>query len=170
MRVEVIESKINKKDAKKQILSKMPLMSRVSQFNSIATDFHLEYIELKVLSYEVITKKKGNKIFRQNTKIEKITMLINTYNGYSQSIEDIPTTVIKYISKSCIKKSKIKEEDMIEGVKSQIIYFLKDKMEEDSLDKINLQNINVIEIRSIYKPYWIANFKGKNILIDANTK
>ncbi|MEG1311725.1 MAG: hypothetical protein RSD47_06935, partial [Romboutsia sp.] len=99
-----------------------------------------------------------------------ITMLINTYNGYSQSIEDIPKTVIKYISKSCIKKSKIKEEDMIEGVKSQIIYFLKDKMEEDSLDKINLQNINVIEIRSIYKPYWIANFKGKNILIDANTK
>lgn len=167
MRVEVMESKVNKKDAKKHILSKMPLMSRVAQFNSVATDVHLEYIEFKVLSYEVITKEKRNKMFRQNTKRNKITMLVNTYNGYSQSIDNVPNTSKRYISKSCIKRAKIKEEDMIEGVKTQIIYFLKDKYQKESLDKISFQNINIKEIKSIYKPYWVADFKGKNILIDA---
>lgn len=167
MRVEVMESKVNKKDAKKHILSKMPLMSRVAQFNSVATDVHLEYIEFKVLSYEVITKEKRNKMFRQNTKSNKITMLVNTYNGYSQSIDNVPNTSKRYISKSCIKRAKIKEEDMIEGVKTQIIYFLKDKYQKESLDKISFQNINIKEIKSIYKPYWVADFKGKNILIDA---
>lgn len=167
MRVEVIESKVNKKEAKKHILSKMPLMSRVAQFNSVATDVHLEYIEFKVLSYEVITKEKRNKMFRQNTKSNKITMLVNTYNGYSQSIDNVPNTSKRYISKSCIKRSKIKEDDMIEGVKAQIIFFLKDKYQKENLDKISFQNIYIKEIKSIYKPYWVADFKGKNILIDA---
>lgn len=167
MRVEVMESKVNKKDAKKHILSKMPLMSRVAQFNSVATDVHLEYIEFKVLSYEVITREKRNRMFRQNTKSKKIIMLVNTYNGYSQSIDNVPNTSKKYVAKSCIKRSKIKEEDMIEGVKTQIIYFLKDKYKQENLDRISFQNINVIDIKSIYKPYWVADFKGKNILIDA---
>lgn len=167
MRVEVMESKVNKKDAIKYILSKMPLMSRVAQFNSIATDVHLEYIEFKVLSYEIITKEKRNRTFRQSTKSKKIIMLVNTYNGYSQSIENVPSTSERYIAKSCIKRSKIKEEDIIEGVKTQIIYFLEDKSKQESLDRISFQNINVTDIKSIYKPYWVADFKGKNILIDA---
>lgn len=167
MRVEAVESKVDKKEAIKHILKKMPLMSRVAQFNSIVTDVHLEYIEFKVINYEVITKEKRNRIFRQNTKSKKITMLVNTYNGYSQSIENIPKTSQRYISKSCIKESKIKEEYMIQEVKNHVISFLKDKYKQDSLDKINFQNINIIDIKSIYKPYWVANFKGKNILIDA---
>ena len=105
MRVEVIDMEQTKNEAKKYRLKKIPLVSKVFQFNSVIGDIKLEYIEFKVLIYEVISKKKNNKIFRNETKKETITMLVNTYNGHSESIDKIPNTLNKYISKSCIRKS-----------------------------------------------------------------
>ena len=136
MRVEVIDMEQTKNEAKKYILKKIPLVSKVFQFNSVIGDIKLEYIEFKVLIYEVISKKKNNKIFRNETKKETITMLVNTYNGHSESIDKIPNTLNKYISKSCIRES-----------------------------KVTIQ-INIVDIKSIYKPYWIADFRGRNIFID----
>ena len=63
MRVEVIDMEQTKNEAKKYILKKIPLVSKVFQFNSVIGDIKLEYIEFKVLIYEVISKKKNNKIF-----------------------------------------------------------------------------------------------------------
>ena len=45
-------------------------------------------------------------------KKEMITMLINTYNGHSESIDKIPNTSKKYVSKSCIRENKINEDDL----------------------------------------------------------
>ena len=40
-----------------------------------------------------------------------------------------------------------------------------DALKDDSMDKINIR-INIVDIKSIYKPYWIADFRGRNIFID----
>ncbi|MEF9992044.1 MAG: hypothetical protein RRZ84_04025 [Romboutsia sp.] len=166
MLVEVIESKLNKKEAIKYILSKTPLMSRVAQFNTFAKDVHIEYVEFKVLSYEVISKGKNSRFFRHEKKKKHITMIVNTYNGYSQSVEKLPETCKRYVSKGCIKRSKIKEDDIIEEVKSQIMYYLRENLDLENLDNINIENISIKEIKSIYKPYWVADFNGKSIFID----
>ena len=165
MRVEVIDMEQTKNEAKKYILKKIPLVSKVFQFNSVIGDIKLEYIEFKVLIYEVISKKKNNKIFRNETKKETITMLVNTYNGHSESIDKIPNTLNKYISKSCIRKSKINEDDLVNVVKKEIITRLTDRLRYDSIDKVIIQ-INIVDIKSIYKPYLIADFRGRNIFID----
>ena len=157
MRVEVIDMEQTKNEAKKYILKKIPLVSKVFQFNSVIGDIKLEYIEFKVLIYEVISKKKNNKIFRNETKKETITMLVNTYNGHSESIDKIPNT--------CIRKSKINEDDLVNVVKKEIITRLTDRLRYDSIDKVTIQ-INIVDIKSIYKPYWIADFRGRNIFID----
>lgn len=167
MRVEVVASKTNKKDAKKYILSKLPLVSKVAQFNSIIGDMHLEYIEFKVLKYEITSKKRSNKMFRRETKRHSITMLVNTFNGHSESIENLPQTFKRYVAKSCIKKSRVSEDEIIRVVKNEIVYFLEDKSKNELLDKMNIQDIKTIEIRSIYKPYWVADFRGRSILIEA---
>ena len=165
MRVEVIDMEQTKNEAKKYILKKIPLVSKVFQFNSVIGDIKLEYIEFKVLIYEVISKKKNNRIFRSETKKETITMLVNTYNGHSESIDKIPNTLNKYISKSCIRESKINEDDLVNVVKKEIITRLTDRLRYDSIDKVTIQ-INIVDIKSIYKPYWIADFRGRNIFID----
>lgn len=166
MRVDAIDIKLNKKDAMKYLINKVPLMSRVVQFNSSPKGIHIEYIEFKVISYEIITKIKCNNLLRQKSESNKFTILINTYNGCSKCIENIPITSNKYISKSYIKENKLKEEDVVYNTKNEIISYLKESS-KDNVDKLSIQNINILDIKSIYKPYWVANYKGKNILIDA---
>lgn len=167
MRIEVIAAKMNQKDAKKYILSKVPLVSKVAQFNSVMGEIHLEYIEFKVLKYEILSKKKTKRVFRRETNKYVITMLVNTYNGHTESIESIPPTFKRYVAKSCIKKTKINEEEIIGAVKDEIIYFLKDKYKSDVFERINIQEIKNTEVKSIYKPYWIANFRGRSIMVEA---
>ncbi|MGL6104753.1 hypothetical protein [Romboutsia sp.] len=167
MKVEVIASKRSQKEAKRYILSKLPLVSKVAQFNSVIGEMHLEYIEFKVLRYEIISKKKSNKIFRRETKKYVITMLVNTYNGHSESIDNIPQTFKRYVAKSCIKKAKVNDEEIITVVKDEILYFFRDKAKIDIFDKINIQEIKTTEVRSIYKPYWVADFRGRSILVEA---
>ena len=152
MRVEVIDMEQTKNEAKKYILKKIPLVSKVFQFNSVIGDIRLR-------------EKKNNKIFRSETKKETITMLVNTYNGHSESIDKIPNNLNKYISKSCIRESKINEDDLVNVVKKEIITRLTDRLRYDSIDKVTIQ-INIVDIKSIYKPYWIADFRGRNIFID----
>lgn len=166
MRVEVINIEQTKNEAKKYMLNKIPLVSKVFQFNSVIRDIKLEYIEFKVLRYEVISKKKNNRIFRNEAKKETITMLVNTYNGHSESIDKMPNTLNKYISKSCIRESKINEDDLVNVVKKEIITRLTDRLRYDSIDRVNIQ-INIVDIKSIYKPYWVADFRGRNIFIDS---
>ncbi len=166
MIVEVIDIEQTKNEAKRYILNKIPLVSKVFQFNSVIGDIKLEYIEFKVLIYEVISKKKNNRIFKNESKKETITMLVNTYNGRSESIDKIPNTLNKYISKSCIRESKINEDDLVNVVKEEIVSRLTDRLSYDSIDKISIQ-INIVDIKSIYKPYWVANFRGRNIFIDS---
>ncbi len=166
MRVEVIDIEKTRNEAKKDILHRLPLVSRVFQFNDVIGDIRLEYIEFKVLKYEVISKSKNNNLFRRESQKENITILVNTYNGHSESVDKIPATSKKYVSKSCIRKNKINEDDLISLVKKQIIKKLTDKLKFDSLSKVNIE-INILEIKSIYKPYWVADFRGRNIFIDS---
>ena len=86
MRVEVIDMEQTKNEAKKYILKKIPLVSKVFQFNSVIGDIKLEYIEFKVLIYEVISKKKNNKIFRNETKKETITMYSSSQMQGSEAL------------------------------------------------------------------------------------
>ncbi|MBQ8999120.1 MAG: hypothetical protein IJ086_10610 [Clostridium sp.] len=167
MKIEVTTTKTNKKDATKYILRKIPLVSKVSQFNNIIGDVHLEYIEFKILKYEIISKYKSNNFFRKELKKDSITMIVNTQNGHSESIDKIPLTSKKYVSKTRIKRTKIKDDDIIIGVKNEIIRYLKKKINKDDKEKVTIQDISVTEIKSIYKPYWVADFRGRNIYIEA---
>lgn len=167
MKIEAIAARINKKEATKYILSKIPLVSKVAQFNNAIGDVRLEYVEFKVLKYEIVSKKKSKNFFKRETKKHLITMLVNTQNGHSESIEKIPSTSKRYVTKSCIKRTKIKEDDIINGVKDEIVYFLREKSKSDDLDRMSIQNIKITEIKSIYKPYWVADFRGRSILVEA---
>ena len=128
MLVDSIKVNVNKKDAMKKIFTKTPLISKIIQFNNKAQDIHLEYIEFKVLTYQIISKKGSINFFRNNSKTFNITMIVNTYSGYSESVDDAPNTVKRYIPKSCIKKSKVDEYQIIEEVKNQIFKFLGKKI------------------------------------------
>ena len=166
MRVEVIDIEKTRNEAKKDILHRLPLVSKIFQFNDVIGDIKLEYIEFKVLKYEVISKSKNNNLFRRESQKENITILVNTYNGHTESVDKIPVTSKKYVSKSCIRRNKINEDDLISLVKKQIIEKLTDKLKFDSLSKVNIE-INILEIKSIYKPYWVADFRGRNVFIDS---
>lgn len=167
MLVESIKINVKKQDAVKQIFTKTPLISKVIQFNNKAKDVHLEYIEFKVLKYQVISKKGSVNFFRRNSKTFNITMIVNTYSGYSESVDNLPITVKRYVPKSCINKSKVDEYEIIDEVKNQIIKFMHKTYRNDLLEKSNIQNIKLVEIKSIYKPYWVADYNGKNIFVDA---
>ena len=166
MRVEVIDIEKTRNEAKKDILHRLPLVSKIFQFNDVIGDIKLEYIDFKVLKYEVISKSKNNNLFRRESQKENITILVNTYNGHSESVDKIPVTSKKYVSKSCIRRNKINEDDLISLVKKQIIEKLTDKLKFDSFSKVNIE-INILEIKSIYKPYWVADFRGRNVFIDS---
>ena len=166
MRIEVMDIEKTRNEAKKYISHKLPLVSKVSQFNRIIGDIKLEYIEFKVLKYEVIIKNKSKNLLRSGTKKEIITMLVNTCNGHSESVDKIPNTSKKYVSKSCIRKNIINDEDLVDVVKKQIISYLTNKLKYDNLNKINIE-INMVDIKSIYKPYWVGDFRGRNIFIDS---
>ena len=165
MRIEVMDIEKTRNEAKKYISHKLPLVSKVSQFNRIIGDIKLEYIEFKVLKYEVIIKNKSKNLLRSGTKKEMITMLVNTCNGHSESVDNIPNTSKKYVSKSCIRKNIIDDNDLVDVVKKQIISYLTNKLKYDNLNKINIE-INILDIKSIYKPYWVGDFRGRNIFID----
>ena len=166
MRIEVMDIEKTRNEAKKYISHKLPLVSKVSQFNRIIGDIKLEYIEFKVLKYEVIIKNKSKNLLRSGTKKEIITMLVNTCNGHSESVDKIPNTSKKYVSKSCIRKNIIDDDDLVDVVKKQIISYLTNKLKYDNLNKINIE-INMVDIKSIYKPYWVGDFRGRNIFIDS---
>ena len=167
MLVDSIKIKVNKQDAIKKILRKTPLISRVAQFNNTAKDVHLEYIEYIMLKYEITTKTESENLFRKNSKTFNITMSVNTYSGYTQSVEIIPTTVKRYVPRSCIKNAKIDEVCVINEVKNQIIKYIESKYKKDYIKSLNIQNIKLIESKSIYKPYWVGDYNGRHILVEA---
>lgn len=164
MLVDSIEIKIKKDDAMKHILRKTPLISKIDQFNRKIENIHLEYVEYKILKYEIISRRKNKNNFRNDEVKHNITMLVNTYNGHSQSVNSLPQTVKRYIARSCIKKSNIQEEYIIEKVKNEIINYFDSKAIND---KMSIKNIKLLEVKSIYKPYWIGNYNGKEIFVDA---
>lgn len=163
MRIESMEIEMQKKEVLKYILDKMPLMSRVVQFNTLIKDIHIQYIEFKLLNYEIISKEKSKKMFRYEIKKDNVRMLVNTFNGYSESVDNLPLTSKKYVSKKFIKESKMSEDDIVLAVKNEIVEFLEKRYD---IDKISIQSINIENIQSIYKPYWFVDFKGRKILID----
>ena len=92
MRVEVIDMEQTKNEAKKYILKKIPLVSKVFQFNSVIGDIKLEYIEFKVLIYEVISKKKNNKIFGRLKYLDYICA-IKSSKTFRQCAYETDTTL-----------------------------------------------------------------------------
>ena len=59
MLVDSIEMKRDKSEAMKNILRKTPVMSKINQFNRKIEDIHLEFIEYRILRFEVISKRKN---------------------------------------------------------------------------------------------------------------
>ena len=167
MLVDSLEIKVRKKDAMKHLFRKTPLISKIDQFNRKVENIHLEYVEYKILKYEITTRKKNKNNFRSDDDKHNIIMIVNTYNGYSASIECTPQTVKRYIAKSCIKKSNIREDYLIEKVKSEILNYFDIKIKHRSIDKNIIKSITLSEISSIYKPYWIGNYNGKEVFVDA---
>ena len=167
MLVDSLEIKVRKKDAMKYLFRKTPLISKIDQFNRKVENIHLEYVEYKILKYEITTRRKNKNNFRNDDFKHNIIMIVNTYNGHSASIEYIPQTVKRYIAKSCIKKSNIKEDYLIDKVKNEILNHFDMKIKHRSIDKHLIKNITLLEISSIYKPYWIGNYNGKEVFVNA---
>lgn len=165
MLADSIEIKVRKKDAMKHIFRKTPLISKIDQFNRKVVNIHLEYVEYKILKYEIISRRKNKNNFRNDDIKNSIIMMVNTYNGNSKSIEYVPQTVKRYIARSCIKKSNINEDYIIEKVKNEILNHFDSK--NNSIDKHMIKNIRLLEVSSIYKPYWIGEYNGKEVFVDA---
>ena len=87
MLVNLIEIKTTEKEALKKILSKIPLLSKVTQFNKGINDIDLKYIEYKILKYKIGNYE--NEFLRKNYRI----VLLNTYTGAIKFVDDMPTTV-----------------------------------------------------------------------------
>ncbi|MBQ3421223.1 MAG: hypothetical protein IJH34_06060 [Romboutsia sp.] len=167
MLVDSIKIKVNKQDAIKKIIRKTPLISKIVQFNNTAKDIHLEYIEFKILKYQITSKAESKNLFRKSLKTFDITMVVNTYSGYSESVEILPSTVKRYVPRSCIKKTNVDELYVINEVKNQIIKYIESKYKKEYIKNLNIQNIKLIDSKSIYKPYWVGNYNGKYILVEA---
>ncbi len=164
MLVEAIEVKVKKSDIKKIERDKIPLMSKVVQLNSRIKNITLQYIEYKIITYEIFIKMKGKNIFKQDINKDRLTILVNTYTGVSESIINIPRTSRINISKKYIKRSKIDEAGMLEIIKEEIIKLIKNN---NINNRCKIHDIKLIDIKSIYKPYWIGIYNGKSILMDA---
>ena len=167
MLVNSIEIKVKKNDAIKYILRKTPLISKINQFNRKIENIHLEFVECKILKYEIISRRKHKNNFRCDEFKHNIIMMVNTYNGHSESINSVPKTIERYIAKSCIKKSNIQEDYIIEKVKNEIIHHFDNKIANISLDNRNIKSIKLLEAYSIYKPYWIGIYNGREIFVEA---
>lgn len=165
MLVDAIDIKLEKNDMKRMISEKTPLMSKVIQLNTRIKGTKLQYIEYKVITYDILVKIKGKNIFKPDIHTNTIIMLVNTYTGFSESIESIPVTTKINVPKKNIKNSTIEDRCMLEGVKDEILKFLTSNKER--MSKISIQDIKVKDIKSIYKPYWVGYFNDKSIFIEA---
>ena len=152
MLVNLIEIKTTEKEALKNMLNKVPLLSKVIQFNKGINDINLKYVEYKILKYKIGNYE--NMLLKNNYRI----VLLNTYTGAIQFEDKMPITVKKYITKDCVQKSKINEYIFKNKLKGQLERYCK-KYEDEKLI--------LDEIVSIYKPYWICKYNGKKIFLDA---
>lgn len=165
MLIDATDIKLDKNYIKKMLSDKTPLMSKVIQLNTRIKGTNLNYIEYKVLTYDVIIKIKGKNIFKSDINKSTITILVNTYTGFSESIEVIPATSRINVAKKYIKSSSIEEKYMLESVKDEILKFLTNRV--DTLKRVNINHIKLREIKSIYKPYWVGYYNDKFILVEA---
>lgn len=163
MLVETMKVKMDKKQAMKIIDNKIPLMSKVIQLNKRIKNIKLQYIEYKIIRYEIIHKLNlKEKLFnKSNKKVENITMLINTNTGYSLKLSNIPDTVKINIEETSLIKSNINESQIINSVKNELIKNLYKKID-------SIQNIKLVDIKSIYIPFWVGFYDDKNIFIKAD--
>ncbi len=164
MLVDAIEVKVKKSDIKKIERDKIPLMSKVVQLNPRIKNTTLQYIEYKIITYEIFIKIKGKNIFKQDINKDKLTLLVNTHTGVSKSIINEPDTSRINVSKKCIKRSNIDEAGMLEIIKGEIIKLIKNN---NINNKCQIHDIKLIDIKSIYKPYWVGIYNGKSILLEA---
>lgn len=164
MLVDAIEVKVKKSDIKKIERDKIPLMSKVVQLNPRIKNTTLQYIEYKIITYEIFIKIKGKNIFKQDINKDKLTLLVNTHTGVSKSIINEPDTSRINVSKKYLKRSNIDEAGMLEIIKGEIIKLIKNN---NINNKCQIHDIKLIDIKSIYKPYWVGIYNGKSILLEA---
>ncbi|KKY02762.1 hypothetical protein VN21_01410 [Paraclostridium benzoelyticum] len=164
MIIDAIEVKVKKNDVKKFERDNIPLMSKVIQLNPRIRNTTLKYIEHKVITYDIVIKIKGKSIFKQEINRSKIIMLVNTHTGFSKSITKAPDTYKVNISKNNIKKSEMDEVHMLENIKNEMIKVIKNNVINS---KCHIHDIKVLDIKSIYKPYWVGTYNGKSVLLEA---
>lgn len=164
MIIDAIEVKVKKNDVKKFERDNIPLMSKVVQLNPRIKNTTLKYIEHKVITYDIVIKIKGKNIFKQDINRSKITMLVNTHTGFSKSITKAPDTYKVNIPKNNIKKSEMDEIHMLENIKNEMIKVIKNNVINS---KCHIHDIKVLDIKSIYKPYWVGIYDGKSVLLEA---
>lgn len=164
MLVDAMEVKIKKSDVKKIERDKVPLMSKVVQLNPRIKNSSLKYIEYKIITYNITFKIKGKNMFRQDISNNEIIMMVNTHTGFSESITKLPETSRINVSRKSIKESSIDEENMLESMKNEILKLIK---KNSAKNKGHIHNIKVIDVKSIYKPYWIGTYNGKSVVLEA---
>ncbi len=164
MQIDVIGVKKNKDEVLEYVSNKLPLISKVSQFNTRIEDIYNKYVEYKILKYEISIRKKSDKHFRYKLRKENINILVNTYTGKSESISERLYTDKIYVSKKYIKSSTMDEEKLAILVKDELYKIF--SASNHYMKKDYVQSIKLVELKSIYKPIWVANFKGREIIIE----
>ncbi|WP_455542453.1 hypothetical protein [Intestinibacter sp.] len=152
MLVNLIEVKTTEKEALKDLLTKIPLLSKVTQFNKRVNDINLRYIEYKILKYKINSYENG--FLRSDYRI----VVLNTYTGHIKFVDEVPITVKKYIARDCVQKSKLNEYILKNKLKNQI---------ERHCKKYENEKLILDEVVSIYKPFWTCKYNGRKIFLDA---
>ena len=152
MLVDLVEIKINKNEALKNLFEKIPLLSKVIQFNKRISDISLRYVEYKILRYRV--DKVENGFLKSDYRI----VALNTYTGNTKLVDEIPATVKRYISSSCVQKPKINDSILKNNIEGEI---------EKHYRRYKSENMVLSDVFSIYKPYWTCDYNGKNIFLEA---
>ncbi len=152
MLVDSVEIKISEKEALKSLVEKIPLLSKVIQFNKKINGINLRYIEYKILKYKV------DKIENGFLKSDYRIIILNTYTGHTKLVDEVPATVKRYIASSCVEKSKIDDYFFKNNIRNEI---------ERRYRKYESENIVLSDVFSIYKPYWSCSYNGKNIFLEA---
>lgn len=153
MNIDALPIKVTEKEAIK--LAKEGKGSFFSKIISSKMDAHevrLHYIEFKWVTVEVKYNKPGFRKSNNEDKIHKLNILVNGSTGTGIVAQDLPKVVkVKNINEDIIQYSSYEDA----RIKSKAI---KMAMRISHRFMGGTPDINIINIESFFRPYWIVFF------------
>ena len=127
-------------------------LSRLILMNKDIHEVRLHYIEFKLVTVEVKYDKSGFRKSNKDNKINTIKILVNGSTGAGSLVQDIPkATIVKNINEDIIQYSD-KDESRIRGKANKMAMRMSHRFMG------GVPDIKIINIESLFRPYWIVFF------------